>query len=62
MPGGWDPTIYRVRAEDWQDKADALPAGKERDACIALAEGYARLAQLIEESTVSSHHDPMSSP
>ncbi len=39
MPGGWDPTIYRVRAEDWQDKADALSAGKERDACIALAEG-----------------------
>jgi hypothetical protein len=52
MPGGWDPTVYRVRAEDWQDKADALPAGKERDACIALAEGDARLAQLIEESTV----------
>jgi hypothetical protein len=25
MPGGWDPTVYRVRAEDWQDKADALP-------------------------------------
>jgi hypothetical protein len=54
MPGSWDPTIYRVRAKDWQDKAEALPAGEERDTCEALAEGYARLAQLIEESTGSS--------
>jgi hypothetical protein len=54
MPESWDPTTYRARAKNWQDKADALPPGEERDTCEALAEGYARLAQLIEESTGSS--------
>jgi hypothetical protein len=34
----------------WREKADALPEGKERDACLALAEGYANLAGLIEEA------------
>ena len=50
MPGAWDPTVYRMRAKEWRQKADALPAGEERETCEALAEGYARLAQLIEDS------------
>jgi hypothetical protein len=52
MPGTWDPVIYRDRAKKWQDEAETLPAGKDRDACMALAEGYANLAALIEETGV----------
>jgi hypothetical protein len=50
MPDNWNAETYRRRAREWQEKADALPAGGERDACLVLAEGYAGLAELIEQS------------
>jgi hypothetical protein len=50
MPGTWDAPKYRERAEKWREEAEALPPGKERDACIGLAEGYANLAALIEKA------------
>ena len=49
MPGSWDPQVYRERARAWQAEADKLAPGKTRDATLALAEGYARLADLIEQ-------------
>jgi hypothetical protein len=48
MPGSWDPQVYRERAKAWQEKADVMKPGKTRDATLALAEGYAKLADLIE--------------
>jgi hypothetical protein len=50
MPQSWDPETYRQRAKEWHVKAAELPAGSERDACVALAEGYMHLAALIEKS------------
>ena len=48
MPGSWDPERYRERAKEWLDKAASLPEGRERDACVTLAEGYEKLAELLE--------------
>jgi hypothetical protein len=48
MPGTWDAETYRDRAQKWRAKAEALPPGKEQDACTLLAQGYANLAELIE--------------
>jgi hypothetical protein len=48
MPESWDAGEYRDRATAWLQKADSLTAGRERDACLALAEGYLNLARLLE--------------
>jgi hypothetical protein len=50
MLGTWNPATYRERAKKWREEAETLPPGKERDACIGLAEGYANLAALIEKA------------
>jgi hypothetical protein len=49
MPDSWKVEKYRNRARMWREKADTLPEGPERDACLALAEGYANLAGLIDK-------------
>ena len=48
MPESWDAGEYRNRATAWLQKAESLPAGRERDACLALAQGYLKLAELLE--------------
>jgi len=48
MPESWDAGEYRDRATAWLQKAESLTAGRERDACLALAEGYLNLARLLE--------------
>ena len=55
MPDGWDPGKYRQRAEEWQKKAESLGEGKERAACLTIAEGYARLAETIENRSQQYH-------
>jgi hypothetical protein len=51
MPDVWDTEIYRARAEAWRHKAGEFPEGSPtRRHCLAIAEGYARLADLIEAS------------
>jgi hypothetical protein len=49
MSGSWNAAKYRERAKKWREEAETLPPGKERDACVVLAEGYANLAALIEK-------------
>ena len=49
MPGSWDPQVYRERARAWQEKADKMEPGPTKNATLALAEGYTRLADLIEQ-------------
>ena len=51
MPGSWNPETYRLRSAEWQEEAGRRSAGDGQDVCLAIAEGYARLAQLIEERT-----------
>jgi hypothetical protein len=49
MPESWDPKIYRERAEAWRQRAALLPEDDPQAmTCLEIAEGYARLAQLIE--------------
>jgi hypothetical protein len=48
MPASWNAAEYRDRATAWLHKAESLPAGREQDACLALAEGYQKLAELLE--------------
>ena len=55
MPDNGKSETYRGRYRVWQDKADALPPGEKRDMCMVIAEGYARLALLIEKSTANGH-------
>jgi hypothetical protein len=49
MPDNWNPEVYRERARQWREKAEALPHGQERETCVVIADGYARLARLIED-------------
>ena len=50
MPDKWDPTIYRDRAKQWRERAASLPQEDPgRATCQELAEGYERLAALLEE-------------
>jgi hypothetical protein len=57
MPDTWNAETYRERSRQWREKADSLPPGRERDACVALAEGYAGLAKLIERSGLGNKAD-----
>jgi len=49
MLDGWNPEIYRARAQQWLEKAEKLPEGDERKACLVIAEGYSKLVALIEK-------------
>ena len=50
VPEHWDPAYYRERAKAWRDKATTLPEDHpERAVCIELADGYDRLATLLEQ-------------
>jgi len=41
-------STYRQREAQWREQALMLPAGREREACLALAEGYANLVEILE--------------
>jgi hypothetical protein len=49
MPEHQDPEAYRLQARLWQRKAGNLSNGEERDVYLVIADGYARLAQLLEQ-------------
>jgi hypothetical protein len=50
MPEKWDPAEYRKRAKAWRQKAASLPeTNPSRRACLALAEGYENLANLLDQ-------------
>jgi hypothetical protein len=50
VPEIWDPARYRERAKAWRDKAATLPDDDpQRAVCVEIAEGYERLATLIEQ-------------
>jgi hypothetical protein len=43
-----NPQVYRDRGKAWQAQADKMAPGKTKDGTLSLAEGYAKLAELIE--------------
>jgi hypothetical protein len=50
MPENWDPAIYRERAKAWREKAASLPDDDpQRAVCVEIAEGYEKLATLIQQ-------------
>jgi hypothetical protein len=50
VPEKWDDAYYRERAKAWRDKAATLPADHpERAVSFELADGYDRLATLLEQ-------------
>jgi hypothetical protein len=56
MPEHWNPETYQLQAKQWQEKADVLSPGEERDICLIIADGYAQLALLIEKGLASDAH------
>jgi hypothetical protein len=48
MPDSWNATVYRQRAEAWRQRAALVEDEAQRNTCLGLAEGYGRLAGLIE--------------
>ncbi len=53
MPESWNAETYRARAARSLREAGNHPEGKERDACLAIADGYSRLAALIDRDAGS---------
>jgi hypothetical protein len=62
MPESWDAGEYRNRSTAWLQKAESLTAGHERDACLALAEGYLNLAKLLEAQQGAAIGDGAAEP
>jgi hypothetical protein len=48
MSDQWDPERYRQRAEEWRQRAAEVPEGRTRRSYLEIAEGYERLADLLE--------------
>jgi hypothetical protein len=50
LPDQWDANVYRQRAEAWRRRAAQLQDGdNQKSTCLALAEDYKKLANLIEQ-------------
>jgi hypothetical protein len=61
VPENWDPAYYRERAKAWRDKATTLPEDHpERAVCVEIADGYDKLATLLEQRGAGSEPVPAS--
>jgi hypothetical protein len=47
-----DAQTYREREKHWRNEAARLTSGQDRDACLALADGYADLVSIIERRDI----------
>jgi hypothetical protein len=60
MSDTWDPFVYRQRAAAWRNRAIAMPEDTpKRSACVALAEDYDKLADLLEERALCCTSPPL---
>jgi hypothetical protein len=50
MPHRRDPEAYRQLAQQWRAEAQKLPAGETRDAYLEVANGYDRLAEVLDRN------------
>jgi hypothetical protein len=57
MPNAQNPREYRSRANDWRVNAAKFPPGETRAAYLEIAEGYERLAEILEQSPVMQCSD-----
>jgi hypothetical protein len=57
MPNAQNPREYRTRANDWRASAAKFPPGETRDTYLEIAEGYERLAEILERSPVMQCSD-----
>jgi hypothetical protein len=48
MPYIQDQNEYRRLAEQWRTQAEKLQVGETRDSYLEIAEGYERLAEILE--------------
>jgi hypothetical protein len=48
VPDACDLQVYRDRAAAWRDRATLCRDERQREACMALADGYDRLADLLD--------------
>ena len=48
MPDIRDHNEYRRLAEQWRTQAEKLQMGETRDSYLEMAEGYERLAEILE--------------
>jgi hypothetical protein len=53
----WKVDRYRERERHWRDEAWRFPPGHDRDACFALADGYAQLITIIERERTNQMSD-----
>jgi hypothetical protein len=52
MPDTWDADVYRQRALAWRHRAADFPDGDDQKAaCISIAEGYEKLADMLDLRT-----------
>ena len=58
MPDQWDARVYRQRAEAWRQKAAVAPNGDQQASCTAIADGYDKLAGLLEIEEKRVDHEP----
>ena len=50
VPENWGPAYCRARALEWRERAVVLPEDHpERSVCLELAEGYDKMATLLEQ-------------
>lgn len=57
MPENWNPGYYRERAKAWREKAAILPEDHaERAVCVEIADGYDKLATLLEQRAAGKSH------
>ena len=59
MPDTWNSDRYRTFAAKWRKDAEALPPGRERDECFALADKYADLVAIIDRLPENSDAPPV---
>ena len=59
MPDQWDPRVYRRRAEAWRQRAALEEEDEQRHAaCLAIADGYDKLASSLEDEERSKPAEP----
>jgi len=49
----WKPALFREQARYWRGQAQKLPPSGQQAVCLEIAEGYSRLAGLVEKRQAS---------
>ena len=58
-PDDWEPALFRKQAQYWREQAQKLPPSDRQAVCLEIAEGYDRLARIIEKRQASDPTSPL---